>query len=146
MLYRSYIAILAIITSEQPVASFLLRTMASIDRASPAGDSCVMQASDDGESNQQLRSEIDLLRRSLRLMLKEESETASEQPLPKVHPLRRIANIMGLFLPPAPIEEPYSSAYWEDPRIHSFGNVGSYVSVIDQKYRSPDFLTCLCEN
>ena len=125
MHYCSYIAILAFMTSEQPVVSFLLRTMASIDRARPAGDSCVMQANNDGDSNQQLRSENELLRRSLRLILKEESEAASEQPLPTVHPLRRIANIMGQFLPPAPIEEPYSSAYWEDPRIHSFGNVGS---------------------
>lgn len=38
--------------------------------------------------------------------------------------LRRIANSMEGLVGPMPLEQPWASKYWEDPRIHSFGNVG----------------------
>jgi hypothetical protein len=128
---RKCILLLLFLTAEQSVMAFLPPTAARFGRDGPADSGVALKVAS--------RSTDDLLRRALRLIEIEDSGTSSEQLLPTtVHPLRRIANVMGLFLPPMPPSEaPYASTYWSDPRIHSFGNVGSCVFRSDYKIRLP---------
>jgi hypothetical protein len=116
---RKCILLLLFLTAEQSVMAFLPPTAAHFGRDGPADSGVALKVASRSTD--------------------EDSGTSSEQLLPTtVHPLRRIANVMGLFLPPMPPSEaPYASTYWSDPRIHSFGNVGSCVFRSDYKIRLP---------